>query len=131
MKIKETLKQKVDNRKMDYAWAILTLQVGLIIILFGAVMNLGVVTKNGCRMPVKADFELTTQQLVTHFDYSDNSEVNFWYLTDIFNFKTSRWSSWWSIGDFVIIFGFLYSLYGTAITLYYFIKWFSLKRKLK
>lgn len=77
----------------------------LCISISGMVCNFKVIVSNYGKMPVKTDsFVLDT---FTHFTFVDNSEVNFWYLGDIFEI----FNSLVSIGDLLMFLGFILLIY--------------------
>ena len=82
------------NKLNDYRYLSM---LCVVIIVCGALTNLGVVTKNSCRMPV---YNLSIDT-VTHFGYTNKSEVNLWMYSDIIHIGNSIWS----YGDLLIFLG--------------------------
>jgi len=79
--------------------------LSLLLIMFGAGLNITAVTSNGCRMPVYTyDYNFSSN---THFTFTNRSSVNNFYLTDIINLNYVSLS----IGDILIVLGLIISMY--------------------
>lgn len=95
----------IKNRIITYS-----IMIALSIVLFyiGACLNSIVIDNNGGRMPVD-DTEVFNEN--THFPYSNKSEINNWYLSDIFYYERGVWEIIWNLypqflfGDYYILSG--------------------------
>ena len=84
---------------------------GLLFAMLGALVNLFVMVVNGGKMPVYTGFYFETD---LHFGFTNFSEVNYPYFTDIINLH------WFiiSIGDILIFFGALIVFFYLGYTTY-------------
>jgi len=73
------------------------LNVIMTFFILGLVCNGLVVNNNGQRMPVKMDYEYSSDR---HFSYNDSSQVNYPFLSDIISTPYGIYS----IGDFLMLF---------------------------
>jgi len=81
-------------------WLILV-SLSLFIMSLGAVSNMYVMRSNEGKMPVKTQYE---QGISGEYIYlNDIKQANNWFLSDIIKIRKYMWS----IGDMVIIFGWL------------------------
>ena len=78
----------------------------MLIFLFGVILNLSVIVFNESRMPVFFNIDEEVPEIDnTYIVFSDSSEVNYAFLSDIFKISKLRFS----IGD-VLIFGSVISM---------------------
>ena len=76
----------------------------VILILIGRELNYFVMNSNDKKMPVKNAYTDSKE----HIMFSDNSEVKYWLLSDIFKFNVTRNTTYSnSIGDFFIFTGII------------------------
>lgn len=96
---------------MDKKEKIVTITImGLIILIAGITCNFVVVDHNEGRMPVPFSYAYKTE---SHISFSEKSEINNYYLADIFNIK----NLYFSIGDILIALGIIIALgsYGNRL----------------
>ena len=62
----------------------------------GMIFNQIVIKHNGNKMPV---LSLNKYSTFTHFTFQNKSEINYYYLSDLFKFKKTIYS----IGDIIMI----------------------------
>lgn len=72
--------------------------------LIGAVLNLAVISENGGRMPVYFMEEVDSEK---HFSFTNFEEVKFPYLSDIIHLEGKKYYANFSIGDILIVGGFI------------------------
>mgnify|MGYP001565155729 CR=1 FL=1 len=106
--------------KNNFIWIIslsglLILFIGAMLLFFGVSSNYIATTENGCKMPVFSELSWSTQ---THFTYNNSKEVNNSILTDIFYIGNYIYS----IGDFLLYFGFTFLALGTLTHVFIIIK---------
>ena len=87
----------------------LTFIASVIIIIMGGMLNHSVIISNGCKMPVYTD-EINFSNSKSHFSFTDKNAVNNFYLSDIFKIKIKNFLAIFSIGDFVVLLGFTFSI---------------------
>lgn len=95
------LKNKLDTIKI-----VLIVQTIFIVLFYFALLNVSVMINNGSRMPVKTNYHINSG---THFSFTDNQDVEFWYLPDVIQIG-DRLVSIGDIGMLLVIiatFGFL------------------------
>lgn len=100
-------------------WLFLFIFSGLLnVALIGGICNLMVVATNQGKMPV---YEPTSNSSITgserHFYFNKSTDVNFYYLSDIFNIGTL----YFSIGDLTLLISFLSTLGMDLILLRYYL----------
>ena len=74
----------------------------LVVILFGAVLNLNAIINNDNRMPVWDNYDSWCHNSSTHFCFTDKNNVNMFYLSDIFHIDFFYFEMYFSIGDILI-----------------------------
>lgn len=79
---------------------------GILILGIGGIMNGLVVDSNGGRMPVY-DFGVGVGNEDTHFSFQDKSEINLFFLSDIFRMDCGNTRIMYSLGDVVITLGLI------------------------
>lgn len=94
--MKKPSKFKLDNLSRIFLFMLFS----VMLVLIGVSFNSKAITSNDCKMPVKTTFSFSSND---HFAYYSPNQVNNWLLTDIFD--TGRYI--WSIGDFLMILGFI------------------------
>lgn len=67
-------------------------------VLFGGLLNIGVVQKNGGKMPVQVPFGYD-YETDHHFTFQEKCEVYSYYFTDIIHYKDKVYS----VGDFIMV----------------------------
>ncbi len=74
----------------------------LLIMLFGAMLNVFVISANLGYMPVKSNYEFSDEM---HFSYQSFDEVNLPFFSDIIGFETDTYLIKASFGDLAIVYG--------------------------
>ncbi len=75
----------------------------LCLMIFGIAFNFIAITNNGGKMPVLFnEFVVETEK---HLTYTNKTDTNYWYFTDIFNLKNQVI---FSIEDILIIIGLIF-----------------------
>ena len=78
-------------------------------------MNLVAVFENDCRMPVK--FTYFNYDSDRHFSYTENSEVNYPFLSDKYYFEYYDYLVSFSIGDVFVLIGMpMFAIFGLRLT---------------
>ena len=90
-----------------------SLCLSFVLIILGIVANFLVIINNQGRMPV---WNLDNINTESHFTITNLSEVNYLYFADIFPFKNVIWS----LGDFLMLFGFFFSSLAMFVLIYNF-----------
>lgn len=88
-------------RKFNFWFFMWIFSLFLNIFLVGAFFNAVAVLNNYGKMPVKADWNVS-EISDRHFSFTNNSEVNFYYFTDIIYI----YDGYYSLGDLLMVFGF-------------------------
>ena len=95
--------------------------VYLFLSIFGAFLNTLVVKSNGNKMPVYTKYIVERSD---HFDFQNKNKVNFFYLSDIFEFnykyKSDSYFMWFSIGDVMVV--------SSVILAFYLLFWFLIEK---
>jgi len=105
---------------------IITFFISTIIIIFfmsGMIFNQIVIKHNGNKMPV---FSLNKYSTFTHFTFQNKSEINYYYLSDLFKFKKTIYS----IGDIIMIINLILLSIVGVFEIKYIIKLNKLNKKL-
>lgn len=111
--------KELDFYKKRYVFLFVTF-VGFALLFFGSSMNATVFLDNGGMMPVYTDRITTSPK---HFTYQNPSEVKHHYLADIHKFSLGKDTIiFYSIGDFLVIFGGLVMIFGGVMEFIYYIK---------
>lgn len=72
----------------------------VLVSIIGSFLNLFVVHSNGNLMPVYADWTWSDDD--KHFIFTDKSEVNYFYLTDIIPIQLMKFKGRMSVGDILL-----------------------------
>lgn len=83
------------------------------IVMVGGVLNILVVTSNSCKMPVLfRGYDINDEN---HFSYNNLYEANYSIMSDILFIRTMTHQYSFSIGDILLIFGSLGSIYNLTL----------------
>jgi len=93
------------EKKITFLSYLVLAQFFLTIALIGALGNTFVIATNGGKMPVYADWERVNSK--EHFAFDDKNEVNNFLLTDIIPINMKSIEARISIGDILMLYGFL------------------------
>lgn len=69
--------------------------IATLLIVLGATFNYVAINTNDCKMPIKLSYSTYDKEYVS---FTDNSEVNHWYLSDILHIGNMMYS----IGDLIM-----------------------------
>lgn len=87
--------------------------ISLFISIIGHTFNFVAMVENQGKMPVLIEHKGILSNSEYHFIYNDKSEVNYWYLTDIF--KINKF--YYSLGDITMLIGVIISLFAFLKTI--------------
>ena len=74
------------------------MNIWVIVMIVGALLNILAIASNDGKMPVLADQSVNLSNLGSHFVFQDYTEVNKYYITDIFKMG----GIYFSIGDVIM-----------------------------
>ena len=103
------MKKKI-NYKLAYSYTNFLL-LCMVIIMIGMACNFFVIRSNSMRMPFYSIYDYETE---THFSYTNSSEINYWFLSDIVPIGNRLWST----GDLIMLLGVSMFIV-TYVTMYY------------
>lgn len=117
MKIKERI--KLQEKATGFLFPVVLF---ILIMLIGLGMNWKVIKNNNYKMPVLYENNFESK---THITYTDESEINYPFLSDRIRFIGGTWS----LGDFVLAIGFAGSIWIFILMLRFLFKLSKINKK--
>lgn len=90
--------------------------MGMMFIAMGSNSNMMVLRANGCRMPVKYDY---FQDSESHFRITNESNITYYELADIYRLDLPTIYIHYSIGDVMVVLGLFQTIIAGLIVVNY------------
>ena len=97
------MNKNINDLKLQILFVYVTIAISLFVVVFGAIMNLGVEMNNGGKMPVQITKGYSLESYEHHFAFYEKEEVNNYYFADIIKIFNTNYS----VGDLVMRLGIL------------------------